>query len=258
MDSSSRRRRGGPPRWLVTTVVVAVVLAAVAILPSTGLLDSEDDSPPPTEPAKRRSEDGRGSTPVATVTRPTELRARPDDDGRVIARLSTRTEYKSKKVLLVVDSRGGWLRVATPELPNNRYGWVSVDDVKLSETQFAVEIDLSERRLVVRRRGRVVRRATVAVGREAAPSPRGLFAVTDKLRMGGPSDTYGCCAVALTSHQPDIPQGWTGEDRIAIHATPNKWTIGKATTLGCFRAEDDHMRWMMRRLPLGTPVEVMA
>src|SRR3712207_8698565 len=47
-----------------------------------------------------------------------------------------------------------WLKVTAAELPNNRYGWIRAEDAEIARTPFAVEIDLSDRRLVVRRRTR--------------------------------------------------------------------------------------------------------
>jgi lipoprotein-anchoring transpeptidase ErfK/SrfK len=116
-------------------------------------------------------------------------------------------------------------------------------------------VDRSRRQVSVRRHGRAVRRFKVAVGAPATPTPRGRFAVTDRLRMksGGP---YGIGAVALSGHQPKLLPGWTGGDRLAIHGTPMTSTIGKAASLGCLRAPDRPLRKLLRKVPLGTPVFV--
>jgi lipoprotein-anchoring transpeptidase ErfK/SrfK len=82
--------------------------------------------------------------------------------------------------------------------------------------------------------------------------------VTDKLRMGGPGTTYGCCAIALSAHQAQLPQGWTGLDRIAVHGTQSPQTIGAAASLGCMHASDGDLRRLMRIVPVGAPVFVRA
>jgi lipoprotein-anchoring transpeptidase ErfK/SrfK len=110
--------------------------------------------------------------------------------------------------------------------------------------------------VVVRHNGRVVARTRVAVGRPAAPTPRGRFAVTDKLTTGSDNGPYGCCVLALTGHQPAIPQGWGGGDRIAMHGTPSPETIGHAASTGCLRAYNSVMRALVRRVPLGTRVTI--
>jgi lipoprotein-anchoring transpeptidase ErfK/SrfK len=122
----------------------------------------------------------------------------------------------------------------------------------------SVSIDLSARRLVVRRGDRVVRKVTVAVGRPSTPTPKGRFAVTDKLPGARYSSSYGCCILALSAHQPNLPLGWQGGDRIAVHGTNDPSSIGTAASAGCPRAGARDMRYLMRRVPLGAPVFVRA
>jgi lipoprotein-anchoring transpeptidase ErfK/SrfK len=118
-------------------------------------------------------------------------------------------------------------------------------------------VSLSRRTLTVLDAGKVVRRYLVAIGRPSAPTPTGRFAVTDRLDV--PAGTpYGCCILALNAHQPKIAQGWGGGDRIAIHATPATWAIGRRVSHGCVRASDAALKQLMRRVRLGTPVTIHA
>ena len=89
-------------------------------------------------------------------------------------------------------------------------------------------------------------------GGKGADTPTGRFGVTDRLAMSG--STYGCCALALSGHQPHLPPGWPGGDRIAIHATPATATIGHSASLGCLRAATADVRALMHLVPLGAPV----
>ena len=73
-----------------------------------------------------------------------------------------------------------------------------------------------------------------------------------------PGSPYGCCALALSGHQTKLIDGWPGGDRLAIHATPNPETVGKAASLGCMRAHTRDIRRLMRTVPAGTPVFVRA
>jgi lipoprotein-anchoring transpeptidase ErfK/SrfK len=186
------------------------------------------------------------------------VRARPH--GRVVARLGARTEFGSRTTLAVAARRGRWLGVVTTRLPNGRLGWVDSRSRALvrSRTRISVRIDLSARRLVVRRGDRVLRRVTVAVGRPSTPTPTGRFAVTD--RLAGPrfSAAYGCCILALSAHQPNLPAGWRGGDRIAVHGTNDPGSIGAAASSGCPRAAAGDMRFLLRVVPLGAPVFVRA
>ena len=187
---------------------------------------------------------------------PLELRARPG--GRLVASLPRTTEFGSPRVLSVVEQRGDWVGVTTPELPNGKLGWVRAADVELEPVALSVTIDLSERRLAVRRGERIVQRITVGVGATGSPTPTGRFAVTDKLAGSAYGPYYGCCILALSGRQPDLPPGWTGGDRIAIHGTNDPASVGAARSAGCLRAGDADLRALMRQLPLGTPVLIRA
>lgn len=194
-----------------------------------------------------------GGSPVAVVTSRTELRAAPG--GRVLERLGTETEFGSPRVQSVVGRDREWLEVRAAELPNGETGWIDSSDVEVEGIDHSLHASLDDRTLEVRRRGRVVRRVRVAIGRPATPTPAGVFAVTDKIRMTDGSP-YGCCVLAFTGHQPTVPQGWSGGDRLAAHGTPHEATVGQAASLGCLRAADADMRWLIDRVPLGAPVTV--
>jgi hypothetical protein len=198
----------------------------------------------------------RGRFETARVVRRTTLRARPG--GRVVARVGRRTEFGSVRVLAVTGRRAGWLRVTASELRNGEHGWIRASSARLAPTNVWIRVDRSRREATLRRGGRVLRRFPVAVGRPGTETPLGRFAVTDLLRTRNPDSPYGCCAVALSGHQTKLLPGWPGGDRLAIHATPNPETVGRAASLGCMRAYDEDIRVLMRRAPLGAPVVVVA
>lgn len=184
------------------------------------------------------------------------LRSRPG--GAVVARLGSSTEFGSPLRLGVVRDRGNWLGVVSTRLPNGRLGWVRTKDVRLRATEISLILDLSKRRLVLKRGDRVVRKMVVGIGRPSSPTPQGRFAVTDKLSGYRYSPAYGCCIVALSAHQPNLPAGWPGGDRIAIHGTNNPASIGVPSSAGCPHAGYSDMQALMRRVPLGAPVFVRA
>ena len=154
--------------------------------------------------------------------------------------------------------RGGWLRVLASERPNGRAAWIRASLVRLDSTDYSIHVDRSARRLTLRHGRRAVGSFPVAVGRPGTETPTGRFAVTDKLHPDDPASPYGCCLLALSGHQTKLIKGWPGGDRLAIHATPSLWTVGKAASLGCMRARPGDIRRLMRRVPAGTPVFVRA
>jgi L,D-transpeptidase catalytic domain len=181
--------------------------------------------------------------------------------GRVVRRLDGWTEFGSPRALSVVRTvRGRWLGVMTPELGNGRLAWIDARAraVTYARTTLKLEVDLSRRELVVRSGSRISRRIRVGVGRTESPTPTGRFFITDKLRGPDYSSAYGCCILALSGRQPNLPPGWTGGDRLAIHGTANPGGIGGRVSAGCLHASTDDLRSLMRSVPLGTPVLIRA
>jgi lipoprotein-anchoring transpeptidase ErfK/SrfK len=198
----------------------------------------------------------RGRFVTARVVRRTTLRTAPA--GRVLAWIGRRTEFGSPRVLAVTRRRGPWLRVTISERRNGEHGWIRAAAARIGSTDVWIRVDRSRRELTLRRGRRVLRRLPVAVGRPGTETPLGRFAVTDRLRTRNADSPYGCCAVALSGHQTKLLPGWPGGDRLAIHATPNPETVGRPASLGCMRAYDRDIRVLMRRVPLGAPVVVVA
>jgi hypothetical protein len=232
-------------------------LAGALLLAGCGS-SPEGSSPPrprPTTPIIAPAATGPGPGPFgAQLVRATTLRARPG--GRVLARLARRTEFGSVQILSVAHRGDRWLAVRTPLLPNGRVGWIRADAARLLHEPWTLEVDLSRRRLIARHEHRIRFSVPVAIGAPGTPTPTGRFGVTDRLRMSG--TTYGCCALALSGHQPNIPQGWGGGDRIAIHGTTATGSIGAPASHGCLRASAAGMLRLMAVVPLGTTVRIHA
>jgi hypothetical protein len=211
----------------------------------------------PAQETKPREKDHRYLVVSPAAGRELAVRSRPG--GPIVARLGARTEFGSPQTVAVVRKRGRWLGVVSTRLPNGTLGWVdSRAALRVSRTPLLLVLDRSARRLELRRGDRVIRRMTVGVGRPSSPTPAGRFAVTDKLSGGSYGPFYGCCIVALSAHQPNLPAGWRGGDRIAIHGTNDPGSIGAASSAGCVHARDADLRVLMRRVPLGTPVFIRA
>jgi len=185
------------------------------------------------------------------------LRARPA--GPVVARVGAITRFGSERALGVVTvRRGRWLAVTEPGVADNRVAWVDAraGGLRYSRTALEIDVDLSERTLTVRSGDDVLRTASVGVGAFDSPTPTGRFAVTDKLDGASFDPTYGCCILALSAVQPNLPRGWAGGNRIAIHGTLSPSDFGQAVSAGCVHARDTDLRWLMREAPLGTPVVI--
>ena len=244
----------GPSRKLALAAppaALALLLAALvepADAPSRTATAAKESAVEAVESVSRRG------APVAVLERRTWLRRTPN--GKRVARLPKRTKWKSPRVFAVVGAKGRWLEVLATELPNGRTAWIPLAATELVANPWAVDIDLSTRLVRVRNGGRLVKRFRVAIGKPRTPTPRGTFAVTDKLEIVRGSAAYGCCALALTGKQPHIEPGWRGGNRLAIHVTRLTYTIGRAASFGCLRARDRDALGVIRRVYLGTLVTI--
>jgi hypothetical protein len=261
-----------PPYRFAVVAVVALIAAAAAVLvlasddsgdePATGAGealgnlrdvvlppgDADPDEPPVPGPrfdlARVRS---GGRAPVHAAP-----------GGEIIANLDDQTEFGSPRAMWVAERRWPWLGVPLAGLPNGKLGWIRYDREALIvyDTQYSIVADLSQRLVEIRYGDRVLLPIPVTVGRPGSETPPGEYSVTDALAGGDLGAYYGCCVMALTGHQPNLPPDWIGGDRIAIHGTPG--SPGGAASLGCLRASDANMAALFALVPLGAPVFIRA
>jgi lipoprotein-anchoring transpeptidase ErfK/SrfK len=190
---------------------------------------------------------------AAPVGKSLVLRAAPG--GPVVARLGRRTEFGTAVALGVVERRGRWLGVTTDALPNGMLGWVDARTARVRTVAVALRVRLAQRRLDVVVGARVLRSFAIGVGTAASPTPTGRFAVAEKLDGTRYGPVWGCCILGLSAHQPHPPGSWSaGRDYlVAIHGGGG---IGTAVSGGCLHLDDASLRYLMRTVPVGTPVFV--
>jgi lipoprotein-anchoring transpeptidase ErfK/SrfK len=242
-----------------------IVLALLALLAFTLFLPSQSGrsgpttaaspAPAPQQPPKANVP-SRSSTVTVVETVPGELAVHASPNGQVVGALSSRTQFGSPRVVPVVRSVSGWLGVITSKVHNGKLGWIPAQGAQLEQITYSIRIETRSHRLTVFENGHVVRTMTAGVGQPNAPTPVGQFAVTDKLRFNPLSSAYGCCALALSAHEPRLLPGWTGGDLVAIHSTPDTASIGQSVSHGCVRVSLAEGRWLMNNIPLGTLVTV--
>jgi lipoprotein-anchoring transpeptidase ErfK/SrfK len=201
---------------------------------------------------------------TATPTYPTAARSAPRRDARRIARVTTTAAWDGGPVgLLVLGARHDrtgrlWVRVQPPERPNGRAGWIDADYTKLSRTPWRIVIDRGRRRADVFRAGHRVRSWRVVVGRPSTPTPRGLFAVYERVRQPAGSE-LGPWALQLTAHSNTLMNYGGGPGRVALHGRSGPLLLdplGSARSHGCVRMQNRIIRWLATRARPGTPVEI--
>jgi lipoprotein-anchoring transpeptidase ErfK/SrfK len=202
---------------------------------------------------------------IARVMVSTAVRARPELKARRTGRVGTVAAWDGGRVGLLVlavsvDPRGRrWIQVELPDRPNERYGWMLADYARLTPTHWRIVVDVAARRARAYHDGRLARSWPVVVGKDATPTPRGFFAVYERVRQPAGSE-LGPYALHLTAHSDTLFDYGGGPGRIALHGRDGALLadpLGTASSHGCVRMDDRDLRWLAPRAIPGTPVEIV-
>jgi lipoprotein-anchoring transpeptidase ErfK/SrfK len=228
---------------------VAAVLAAALV---TGAARAIPDVRPPS----------RDSAWVARLVRRVAALSGPGR-GRVVRRESPFAPANGGPVsLLVLGSRVGvegrlWLSVLLPVRPNGTTGWIPADGVELRATAWRIEISTERRTLTLLHQGERVRVFRVVVGAPATPTPHGLFAIYERVKLAHADGFLGGWALHLTAFSDVLRRFEGGPGRVAIHGRGGaslRDPLGSARSHGCVRMDNDAVRLLAARVPEGTPV----
>jgi hypothetical protein len=194
-------------------------------------------------------------TPTLTVRSGQSVELYSHPGGEPVATLAETTEFGSPTVLTVIERKGNWAGVPTEQLSNGDLGWVKLggDDLSIDSVGQSIVIDLSSMSAKLLRGDEVERSWQVGIGAPDTPTPIGHFSITDEIQ-GGLNAAYGCCALALSATQPNLPPGWTGGDRMAIHGTSAP--LGEANSTGCVHSGEADLLALLDKAPIGTPVTI--
>jgi hypothetical protein len=259
-------------RDIVLTLVALALVAAVAVAAYAIVRARADGGSPArqvlapvTMPTMTPSSPGSSASPepqyerwtVGIARRPVTAFERPDTQAPVVGRFGKRSHADYPTLFLVDKIRtvGGtpWYRVWLPAPPNGSKGWVRDGQLAFYTTSSKIEIDLSERRLTVYRRGDQQGSWPVAVGRPGLSTPTGTFFVTLKLRPPVPGGAYGVLALGTSAFQPKLSD-WEGGGIVAIHGTNEPWLVGQAISHGCVRMKNTAIVKVGKLVPAGSPV----
>jgi lipoprotein-anchoring transpeptidase ErfK/SrfK len=168
---------------------------------------------------------------------------------------------EGRTVLPVIDHRTGangvrWLKVRLPGRPNNSTGWIRKARTTHSVTPWHLVVDLSERRVTVFHRGKVVRSFSAVVGAAATRTPRGRFFVEESVRLTR-GDVGGPYGLALSARSYVYQRFAGGPGQIAVHGVWNVGGImGTAASHGCVRLDTASVTWIGERIGPGVPVTI--
>jgi len=215
----------------------------------------------PTCVAGTTSNAGEHAATAVRAIRPLVALTAPD--GKRLARFDVRnangvrTVFSVRATRVGADCRPRWFRVQLPIRPNGITGWVRARDVQAFVVDTRVTVDLSERRVVVARGGKVVLDVRAAIGTPETPTPVGRFYVNQRLWANDPSGPWGPGGVGISAFSP-VLVNWAQGGPIAIHGTNQPYLIGNAISHGCVRVSNFALLRLMKLAPEGTPVVIRA
>jgi lipoprotein-anchoring transpeptidase ErfK/SrfK len=152
-----------------------------------------------------------------------------------------------------------WVKLRLPSRPNDSKTWLPANRVKLIRNPWRVRVSLGRHRVTVLKAGRVLLRFRAVIGAPSTPTPKGLFAIYEKVRQPDPSAFLGPFALHLTAHSKVLDNYGGGPGRVAIHGRSGASLLdplGSSRSHGCIRIGNGWVRAMARNLPLGTPVHI--
>jgi hypothetical protein len=190
-------------------------------------------------------------------------RVAPSDSAPALRTFGPRTPEGVTRVFLVRRRVVGsgcaatWYEVDLPIRPNGVRGWVKSAGLHSYVVRWRLRIELQSRLLIAYADGRERLRLTVGVGSSGTPTPTGSFYVLERLFVRDPRGPYGPGALGLSGFSP-VLTGWKRGGPLAIHGTDDSASVGRAASNGCVRARNDQMLRLLREVPAGTPVEIVA
>jgi lipoprotein-anchoring transpeptidase ErfK/SrfK len=163
------------------------------------------------------------------------------------------------QIVFAVNRRTGddgreWLQVQLPMRPNGRLGWIPAASAAIRPVNTQIVIHRGARRLELKRRGKRLLTATVAVGKPGAETPLGKYYVTARFTPTDPF--YGPFALETSAYSPGLSD-WPGGGVVGIHGTSMPWLLGRAVSHGCIRIRNDVARKLERLVRLGTAIRIV-
>lgn len=190
---------------------------------------------------------------------PVFIYADSSKSSRVTHRFPRRNRHGVEQVFLVVGEKEAegqwWYQVLLPVRPKHTTGWIPGASVSLYRTEYALDVDLSDFRLTVYRRGQKYKEYPIARGRPSTPTPTGDFYIVELLEAPNKYTVYGPYAFGLSGFSEELIN-WKDGGQTGIHGTGDPKAIGRAVTHGCIRLYNHDIEELAKMIPLGTPVKI--
>jgi L,D-transpeptidase catalytic domain len=243
----------------LTAAVPASAAAAPELRPAPKSAVASS-APPEKEFGFTRLSNERTHTSWAYIRKPVWVRKRPRYGARRPARLHTRTFAGSPDTVVVIGElrrrgKGSWSLVRYPGFFWRR-GWVPTRALSHTfEVTTRLIIDRGGLRVRLRRKGKLVFRARIGVGKGESPTPAGRYYVRERLKPNSSGGIYGALAFGLSAYSP-FRTDWPGGGQVGLHGTNQPHLIPGYISNGCIRLRNRDVRRLDRLMSVGTPVVI--
>jgi lipoprotein-anchoring transpeptidase ErfK/SrfK len=233
---------------------VTAAAAAVLVFPTAALAVTQ--SPP---------------KPVVGVINVPQLLVRkaPSPTAAVMAKLSEfrPQDYRPRYVLAVGvkqvaqgkqgKHRGSaaWYKITVPGRPNGRVGWVPAAQVALRPMPWQVVVFRRSMVMQLWKGTQLLYTNKVAVGAPGMETPLGLYYVTVRFK---PVAEPFLGAFAFETSAYSKLSDWPGGGVVGLHGWNDPSVLGHAVSHGCIRISNGTAAYLRDRIPLGTPIRVVA
>jgi hypothetical protein len=231
--------------------VLGLVVAAAAALVVPGAALAVAQSPP--KPVV-----GAGTISVPQLL----VRKAPSGRAPVLAKLSEfrPQDYRPRYVLAVGTKTGrtgavAWYKITVPGRPNGRVGWVSASQVSIRPMPWQVIVFRRSMVMQLWKGTRLLHSNRVAVGAPGMETPLGLYYVTVRFK---PVAEPFLGAFAFETSAYSRLSDWPGGGVVGVHGWNDPSVLGHAVSHGCIRVSNQTAAYLRDRIPLGTPIRVVA
>ena len=159
-------------------------------------------------------------------------------------------------VFLVKQLGTDMLNVYLPVRPNGSTGWIKRSDVKLTQHDWRVVVQLTAHRITVYNAANVFLDEPIAVGKQDTPTPGGVYYIKELLKPPNPNTVYGPYAYGLSGFSNVLTTFNGGEGVIGIHGNNDASVLGHDVSHGCIRMSNPGITKLVSVLPLGVPVSI--
>ncbi len=243
-----------PTRTVKALIALTVVVSAM-LVPASGL-SAVSKTPP-------KAVIGAGTINVPMLA----VRSAPKKNARVVAKLSEfrPQDYRARYVLAIAAKMGKktkkapaqieWYKISVPGRPNGRTGWVQAPHVTIKPMPWQVVVYRDSRVVQAWKGTKLLYTGKVAVGAPGMETPTGLYYVTVRFK---PVKVPFLGSFAFETSAYSKLSEWPGGGVVGLHGTTAPQLLGLAVSHGCVRMSNDTANFLRDRIPLGTPIRILA